>query len=190
MSQTIAATTSSTKVKKIGLEIFISCVGSVFLALLSQLAIPLPFTPIPMTLQTFGLFVLAGTLGGKRAFYSVLAYLAQGTLGLPVFAGGIVAQAWFLTAKGGFLISFPIAAFTMGKMMEKRQSLLGILFSLTVGQIIIFTLGMLWLSFFMGISNAFLLGVVPFLPSIIAKTAIATPALKGYFTLNSKKVQQ
>jgi biotin transport system substrate-specific component len=156
--------------------------GSCFLAILSQLAIPLPFTPVPLTLQTLGVFLLGGVLGSRLATYSVLAYLAQGSCGLPVFAGGLAGPLWLFDAKAGFLISFIIAAFLIGKMIEKRPSanLLYILFSLFLGQLMISATGMAWLSFYVGLHQAFLFGVLPFLSGAAVKITSAALILKGH----------
>src|SRR4051812_45046818 len=91
-------------------ELGIALAGSCFLALLSQVAIPLPFTPIPVTLQTLGVFLLGGILGGRRAVYSVVGYLVQGCCGLPVFAGGVSNPLWISSLQAGFLVAFIGAA--------------------------------------------------------------------------------
>ena len=68
--------------------------GSILLALIAQVAIPLPFTPVPLSLQTFAVFMLALTLGSKKGTAAVVTYLIQGTLGFPVFAGGLFPWRW------------------------------------------------------------------------------------------------
>ncbi|HSW86718.1 MAG TPA: biotin transporter BioY [Rhabdochlamydiaceae bacterium] len=172
------------QVGKISKEIFIIISGSIFLALLSQLAIPMPFTPIPMTLQTLGVFLLGGILGGRRAAYSTMTYLVQGCCGLPVFAGGMANPLWFLDCKAGFLISFIAAAFLIGKMIEKsKPNLMYILFSLTLGQILISGIGMAWLSLYFGIHASFMIGVLPFLSGAAVKILTGSLFLKGYFKL-------
>ena len=76
----------------------IALLGSIFLALMSQVC-PLPFTPIPFTLQTLALFLLSGILGSAHALRSVICYLVQGTVGLPVFAGGLANPLWVSRCK-------------------------------------------------------------------------------------------
>src|SRR5262245_5158687 len=95
--------------------------GSIFLALMSQLAVHLPYTTVPFTMQTLGVFLLGGILGSKQGALSVLTYLAQGTVGLPVFAGGVANPRWFCDPKAGYLISFTLAAFLIGKAIEKTK---------------------------------------------------------------------
>lgn len=168
--------------------LYIIPAGSCFLALLSQLAIPLPFTPVPLTLQTFAIFVLGGVLGGRRAMCCVVAYLIQGCFGLPVFAGGKGDILWFFDCKAGFLISFILAAYLIGKMLEKRPHVhfVYLLFSLTLGQIVISLLGMAWLSLYVGLSNAFLFGILPFLSGAAIKIGAGALCIKGYLMCRKK----
>ncbi len=167
---------------KARLECTIALLGSIFLAILSQLSIPLPLTPIPLTLQTLGVFLLGGMLGSRRAAYSVIGYLAQGCIGLPVFAGGLANPLWMLDSKAGFLLSFIGAAFLIGKMLEARTtpSFLYTLGALALGQLAIFTIGMGWLSLYVGLPKAFLFGVLPFLSGAALKITAAALCLKGY----------
>lgn len=169
-------------------EFMIALVGSAFLALLSQLAIPLPFTPIPLTLQTLGVFLLGGSLGKRRATYTVFAYLVQACIGLPVLAGAISNPLWFLAPKAGFLLSFVVAAFIIGYMTERQPkgSLLSLLLTLFTGQVVISLLGMLWLALYIGLSKAFLFGVVPFLSGALIKIIAAALCLKGISVLRNR----
>jgi len=163
------------------ISFFSAFLGSVCLAALSQISFPLPYSPIPVTMQTLGLFLLAGMLGSKRAFYSVMIYLFKGTCGLPVFAGFAVNPLWFCTPKGGYLIAFALAVFAMGKLFEifKRKSFIFSLLVFIVGNIIILGIGALWLSFFVGVSNAASAGIIPFLPGAAAKMIAAACIIKG-----------
>ncbi len=163
-------------------EVLIALGGSCFLAVLSQLAIPLPFTPVPLTLQTLAIFLLSGILGSRRAVYGVLAYLVYGGCGLPVLAGGASNPLWFVEPKAGFLFSFIVAAFVIGKLLEKRSrtNLLYVLFALMLGQLIISGIGMLWLSLYVGLNKAFYFGVAPFLSGAAIKILAAALCLKGY----------
>lgn len=162
-------------------EVLISIAGSCFLILLSQIAIPLPFTPIPLTLQTLGVFLLAGMLGGNRAVYSISVYLVQGSLGLPVFAGGVVQPFWFLGPKAGFLVSFLPAAYFIGTLLQRRTSpsILYTVMALAAGQCMISIIGMLWLSIYVGLTKAFLFGVLPFLSGAVIKIASGALTLQG-----------
>lgn len=163
-------------------EILIAILASCFLAIMSQLSIFIPFTPVPLTLQTLALFLLGGFLGSRRALLSVIAYLAQGHCGLPVFAGGISNPLWFIDIKAGFLVSFIAAVFVIGKMLEKqvRPHFLYILLALSVGQLVIFFIGTSWMSLYVGLSKALLFGVFPFIKGAILKILAAALIIKGY----------
>lgn len=156
--------------------------GSIFIGLMAQVRIELPFTPVPISMQTFAVCVLAGVLGSRRAALSMMTYLVEGTCGLPVFAGGVVDPVWFLTPRAGYLLAFVGAAFVIGLLTERRQSpgFLYLLLSLLVGEAIILTAGSSWLATFVGVDKALAMGVIPFLPGAAVKITAAAAALRGY----------
>ena len=184
MTKNDALSIPARKSRVFWIEFLVACAGSCFLAVMSQIAIPLIGTPIPVTLQTFAVFLLGGILG-RRAVYSVMGYLIQGCLVLPVFAGGKANPLWILGPQAGFLLSFAVAAYIIGKLIDKKPAgnILYILVALTIGQVIIFAMGMGWLSFHLGIEKAFFLGVVPFLPGAGLKVMAAAVVIRGYRTL-------
>ncbi len=137
--------------------------GACFLALCSWIRIP--FYPVPFTLQTFAVFVLAFTLRPGLAFSSVIAFLIMGTCGVPVFGAKINAL-WITGKCAGYLVAFPIAAYLVSKLLEKGYS---VVVASLVGQTLIFGLGYCWLSTFFGAKLAFTYGVMPFIFSDIAK---------------------
>lgn len=175
--------------EKKALDILIALIGSIFLALLSQVSIPLPFTPVPLTLQTFGVFILGGALGSRRALMSVAAYLIQGTCGVPVFAGGLSNPLWFLDCKAGFLFSFLPAAFCIGVLKEKRaqSNLYTVIFSLALGQLLSFTIGASWLAFYVGFLKAIKFGILPFISGAALKILAAALSLKGIAFLKKRR---
>jgi biotin transport system substrate-specific component len=163
-------------------ELMIAGLGSCFLASMSQVSIPLIVTPVPLTLQTLAVFILGGVLGGRRAAYSVAAYLIQGCCFLPVFAGGVSNPLWMMGPQAGFLISFLVAAFVIGKMVEKRPQthILYYAGALGIGQLVIFVMGMAWLSFYIGASKAFMCGVLPFLSGAALKIMAGSLVIRFY----------
>ena len=167
---------------RIFVELIIAAAGSCFLALMSQLAFPLIGTPVPMTLQTLGVFILGGVLGSRRAVYSVIGYLIQGCLGLPVFAGGVSNPLWIVSPQAGFLISFVIAAYVIGKVIERKPKahILDVAGALILGQIAIFGVGMVWLSFYVGVSKSFFIGVAPFLSGAALKIIMGSLVIRTY----------
>src|SRR6185503_6906981 len=93
--------------------------ASVVTALAAQLAIPLPWSPVPITGQTFAVLLSGAVLGARRAFLAQVLYLAEGAIGLPVFAGGALGVAKLLGPTGGYLIAFPFAAALTGWLAQR-----------------------------------------------------------------------
>lgn len=139
--------------------------GSLLLALMAQLAIPLWFTPVPITLQTLGVMLLGALLGSRKGALAVVAYLGQGLIGLPVFAGGAFGASVLFGPRGGYLMGFVVGAFVIGYLLEKgwKESYKLTLAALCIGSALILGLGALWLGFFVGAENALIMGVYPFL---------------------------
>src|ERR1700690_393321 len=97
--------------------------ASLLVALCARLTLPLPFTPVPLTLQNFGVLLVGLTLGSRRGFAALLLYLVEGASGMPVFnpAGpGGVAQ--LMGATGGFLLAYPFVAWLAGWIMERGRA--------------------------------------------------------------------
>jgi biotin transport system substrate-specific component len=155
--------------------------GSVFLAIMARISIPLPFTPVPVTMQTLAVFLLGGMLGGKKAALSVGAYLIEGTVGLPVFSKGLANPSWFLGATAGYLLGFVAAAYAIGTLLEKRpaRSFYSVLAIVSIGEVIILSLGTAWMSVFLGFNKAFAAGIVPFVIGGSMKVVIAASLLYG-----------
>jgi len=149
----------------------------------AQLVVRLPFTPVPITAQTFGVLLTGALLGGWRGGGAMLIYLAEGLAGLPVFAPGTPVHAGlgpFLGATGGYLIAFPLAALVVGFLAERGwdRTPARVLAAMALGSAVIYTLGAGWLSHFVGgTRNALLQGVLPFLPGDALKAALAATLL-------------
>ena len=147
--------------------------------LLAQVRVPLPFTPVPVTGQTFGVLLAGAVLGARRGWLSQTAYLALGAVGLPVFAGGSL-----VGPTAGYLWSFPIAAFLLGWMVERGAirrtwSLVG---ALLVADACILTAGVLGLKLTLAVSlrQALVMGAAPFWAGEIFKISalgLILPAL-------------
>lgn len=151
--------------------------ASGFIALCAQIAIPLPWTPVPMTGQTFGVLLAGALLGSRRGTLACLAYLAEGAAGLPVFAGGMSGWLPFVGPTGGYLAAFPLAAFLVGKLAERgmdRKPQTAVLM-LLIGSLVILLLGSLRLSVLVGdLAVGFSKGFAPFGIGEIAKAAAAS----------------
>lgn len=154
--------TQKKSIAELGTFLCLACLGCGLITLSSLVKIP--FFPVPFTLQTFAVFVLALTQSPKQACASVLCYLLCGTLGLPVFCAKSKTL-WFLGKCAGYLVAFPIAAYVTGKLTQNQQPWMGLL----IGQLIIYFVGFVGLVPFVGAKMAFLNGVLLFLPSDILK---------------------
>ncbi|MEE8142672.1 MAG: biotin transporter BioY [Planctomycetota bacterium] len=145
--------------------------GSLCVALLAQIAIPITGSPVPVTGQTLGVLLVGATLGSTRGMLSLLFYLAEGSLGLPVFAGGGV----FVPATAGYLVGFVAAAGCVGTLTERGwdRHVGSTLLAMMLGTLCIFACGILYLSTQLGWSAALAQGFTPFIPGAFIKITLA-----------------
>ncbi|CDR33782.1 biotin transporter BioY [Criblamydia sequanensis] len=157
--------TIPTFLKTIACESLIALSGSLFLALLSQVSFPIPFNPVPVTLQTFGIYCLIITLGQKRSANAILAYLFEASCGFPVLKGGLSNPLWFVGPTAGYLVGFFLCAVIAGWVYErsKKESFIHTILCLCLGEMIILGSGSLFLSLFFGLKNVFAMAIQPFL---------------------------
>jgi biotin transport system substrate-specific component len=163
--------------------------ANILLALCAHIAIPLPWTPVPITGQTFGVLLVAVLLGSRRATITVVLYLLEGMAGLPVFAPyGAPGPARFFGPTAGYLFAYPPAAFVTGWLAEQTAGIWFVRFAglrlagaLISGEVIIFLGGCFWLAIGAGLGwgPAFFAGVLPFLPGEIIKMALIVAAVRG-----------
>jgi biotin transport system substrate-specific component len=153
--------------------------GSLLVALCARVALPLPFTPVPLTLQPFAVLALGMLLAPRSAATTLAAYLVEGAAGLPVFAPGVAGAAGLahlFGPTGGYLLSYPIAAFAVASLWRTgRRNFTWALISTAAGNAIILSLGALWLNIFTHASAGavFTQAVIPFLPGDALKVAAA-----------------
>lgn len=157
--------------------------GNVLLALCAQIAIPLPWTPVPLTGQTFGVMLVAVLLGARRGAITLALYLLEGALGLPVFAPtGLPGAARLVGPTAGYLWSYPLAAFVTGWLAERAgTSMARLAGALAAGQTIVLASGCAWLALLggMGWRAAFFAGVAPFVLGDLIKMALVIAAVRG-----------
>jgi len=120
--------------------------ASLFVALCARVTVPLPFTPVPLTLQNFGVLAVGLLLGSRRGFAALTLYLAEGAFGLPVFSMG-AGIAYLLGPTGGFLIAYPLVAFIAGYIYEhSSRRFVWAAFSAMVAEVVLFAGGLSWLA--------------------------------------------
>lgn len=145
----------------------------------SYLTINLPFSPVPITGQTFGVLLVAMVLGRVRGAAIVGAYLLEGLAGLPVFAGGKAGVATILGPTGGYLIGFLAAAYLAGYLADRGwdRGYLKSTLAMIAGTAIIFACGLAWLSSYVPASALVSTGLAPFIPGAAVKIALASVLL-------------
>lgn len=160
--------------------------GALFVAAMAQLRIALPFTPVPLTGQTFAVLLVGATLGSKDGAASMLLYIALGALGLPVFAGGASGVAYLSGATLGYLVGFVMAAFVIGLLAERgmERSVGTSIIPFLVGTVIIYVCGVAWLTIMLGsVKQAFAAGLLPFLVGDTLKIIAASLMLPAAWKL-------
>lgn len=157
--------------------------GTVLLTLSAKINLPLPY--VPMTLQTLVVLMIGAAYGRRLGGATVMAYLAEGAMGLPVFAGPIGGLAPFVGPTAGYLVGFALAALVTGALSERGwdHSIPLLFFAMGAGHIIILGCGWAWLAFGMklGLEKAWLVGIAPFVAASLIKNAlgaVAVPAIR------------
>ena len=168
--------------------------ANILLVLCAHIVIPLPWTPVPVTGQTFGVLFVAVLLGARRGAITLILYLLEGAAGLPVFQPlGLPGLARFAGPTAGYLFSYPLAAFVTGWLVERgakirdsrvggsRLAALSLVGALISGEAIIFACGCAWLALFLGMgwSVALSQGALPFVSGEIIKMALIVVAAGG-----------
>ncbi len=150
--------------------------ASLLTAAAAQLAVHLPWTPVPVTGQTFAVLLVGAALGARRGFAAMALYLAQGAAGLPFFAGGAGGAHFLLGPSGGYLLAFPLAAAATGWLASRAwdRRPFTMFLAMLAGSSVIFALGALQLSRFVPHGTVLATGVLPFLAGDVVKAAIAS----------------
>jgi biotin transport system substrate-specific component len=165
--------------------------ASLFIALCAHVSIPLIFSPVPITLQPFGVLLIGMLLGSRAGSAALVLYLVEGAAGLPVFSpagpGGIVQ---LLGPTGGFLVASPIAAFVAGKVFESRKNLKAALLGSVAAELVLFIIGAGWLMTVMqvNVGVAMTMAVLPYLPGEVLKIAAAS-AIVTRWTSESRRLR-
>jgi len=178
-----SATQTLNRIETWWVQIALVVGASFFVALCARVTLPLPWTPVPLTLQNFGVLLVALGLGSKRGFAAMTLYLAEGASGMPVFnPSGLGGIAQLLGPTGGYLLAYPVVALVTGLIAERgTRSFLRSAVAAVAGELVLFVLGVAWLA---ALANgawwqAAQFGLYPFLFAEVAKiTAAAGAALR------------
>jgi biotin transport system substrate-specific component len=163
--------------------VILVALGTALLALSAKINLPLPY--VPMTLQTLVVLMIGAAYGWRLGSATVIAYLAEGAIGLPVFAGPVGGLAPLLGPTAGYLAGFVAAAFITGWLSERGwdRSVPRLFVAMGLGHIVILAAGFAWLAFGMkfGVEKAWLVGIVPFVAASVIKNALGAaivPAIR------------
>lgn len=153
--------------------------ATAIIAIAAQIAIPMPFSPVPMTLQPLAVLFVAAALGARRGAAAATLYLVEGMAGLPVFAQGRGGALWLVGPTAGYLLSYPFAAFVAGTLSQRgwgntiARAISGMLAALAV----IYAGGWAWIALSAGPVTAFAIGVAPFVLADVIKVALGATLL-------------
>ena len=148
--------------------------GSALMALSAKVSLPLPY--VPMTLQTLVVLMIGAAYGWRLGSATMIAYLAEGALGLPVFAGPVGGIAPLIGPTAGYLFGFIAAAFLTGWLAERGwdRNVMLLFAAMAVGHVVILAAGFGWLAFGLGLgaAKAWQVGIVPFIAASLVKNAL------------------
>lgn len=170
--------------------------ATVLTVIAAQISVPLPFTPVPFTLQPMVVLLGGAALGSRLGMTSQLLYLALGIAGLPVFAASPIlpqGAARLLGPTGGYLMSYPLAAFMTGRLAERGfdRRYWTTVVAMLCGLAVVFAGGILWLAFFApaarGFASALASGFYPFVIADLLKLLVAAAVMPGLWWLTRSR---
>ncbi len=177
--------TSTNQNKKSGYRLISILLGSILLALTSKISFVLPFTPVPVTLQTFAVLFLSMVFG-RNSVYMVGLWILEGIFGLPVFSKGVGIH-YLLGPTGGYIIGFLVASYVCGYLAEYGfdKNFFKTFFCMILGNLIIYFFGIFWLLRFVDfdVLKAVCIGILPFVVGDIIKIVFATLILPSGWKL-------
>jgi biotin transport system substrate-specific component len=199
-AQPLALAVWPESIGRVPAAIFLAIVGSLVMWLSAKVQVP--FYPVPMTLQTLAIMAIAAAYGSRLAVATVVLYLIEGFVGLPVFANTppqIAGPGYFLGTTAGFLIGFLPAAFIVGTAADRGwdRSIPKLFAAMVAADAVVFALGFIWLAWFaqlssgavgVGIERAWINGVFNFLLADLLKIALAAMLIPATWTLIERKL--
>ena len=172
-------------------QVYLILGGTIFLAAMAQISFPIPGSPVPFTGQTLGVLLLGTAYGASLGFSTVAFYLLMGIAGAPIFASGSHGFEKIAGATGGYLVGMLIASLVLGALAGRKwdQKIKTVIPTMIIGNVIIFTAGLIWLHQYTGQSWSWTVdkGLTPFILAEFIKIAIASTALPAVWRLVAKR---
>jgi biotin transport system substrate-specific component len=164
---------------RVALNVLLILGASALIALAAQIAIPVPFSPVPLTMQPLAVILIGVVLGAGRGAAAAVLYLLEGAAGLPVFSQGHAGAMWLAAPTGGYLMSYPFAAFVAGWFSERGwgSNVVRAVAGMLAALVVIYAGGWAWLATLTDPRSAFVMGVAPFVLADIVKVAIGAALL-------------
>jgi len=165
-------------------DIVLIVAGSLLIGLCAQIKFFIPFSPVPVTAQTFAVLVTGALLGSRRGALAAALYIIEGAAGLPVFASGVGLSALY-GFSGGYIFGFIPAAYLTGLLAEMGwdRRVGTTILAMILGNAALYAFGLFWLVFLVGIENALLVGLYPFLIGEVLKITLAAIVLPAGWKL-------
>lgn len=165
--------------RSLGMRALVVLLGSLFIAASAQISIPI--YPVPVTMQTFAVLTVGALCGWRLGGLTVLAYLAEGAAGLPVFANGMGGPAPLMGPTAGYLLAFPVGAALAGFATERgwMKNIVTGFGVMLVAHAVIIAVGTGWLATQIGWTKAIALGVTPFIVGTLLKSALGVATVRA-----------
>ena len=164
--------------------------ASIFVAVTAHIFVPIPGTPVPLTVQNLAVLLVGLTLGSRKGFVALVLYLAEGAVGLPVFSPtGVPGILHFIGPTGGYLIAYPLVAGLAGYIFERgKQSFARAIFAATAGEVVLFATGISWLYVITGsLKQAISFGLYGFVFAEVIKVMVAAGTVRGWREMFPRK---
>lgn len=163
--------------------------ASLFVAVCARIYIPLPGTPVPLTVQNLGVLLVGLALGSRRGFAALALYLAEGAMGMPVFSPhGLGGIAQILGPTGGYLIAYPFVAAVTGFIFERgKPAFARAAIACLAGEVLLFTFGISWLYVYThSLAKALSFGLYWFIFAEVLKIMLAAGTVRGWQALTAR----
>ena len=174
---------------EIATQIAIVVGASLFVAVCARIYIPLPGTPVPLTVQNLGVLLVGLALGSRRGFAALALYLAEGAMGMPVFSPhGLGGIAQILGPTGGYLIAYPFVAALTGFIFERgKPAFTRAAIACLAGEVLLFTFGISWLYVYThSLAKALSFGLYWFIFAEVLKIMLAAGTVRGWQALTAR----